>query len=200
MNSEYAKNINTNVIKKIFPNSLTLYEYFNLITIKDSVDNDDNNEELLANFLTNHDNNDKIYSNYLINKDDTQAFYQHCCDDVYIVPEEQPIEQIKLSIIKSESSINEQTKLKDILNRIISQLVKSNKNFKEQNVLQLGYRKRSEFSSFHGEAGMRNHQDLECYIVNSIHTLLLSSPSWRLTSSRVGELAIKRILSRYLSI
>ena len=106
--------------------------------------------------------------------------YQTFVHSTVVVPTSRKSNAENISLCK-----NDQTKsipVRDFLNRFVAQIVKSNLPFREQNCLSYGYRSKSSFNN----CGMRSHTGLECYFVNTLHNILTSA-SWQLFSSRVGE-------------
>lgn len=72
--------------------------------------------------------------------------------------------------------------IRDFLNRFIAQLVKLNLPYREQNCLSYGYRSKTS----HSDCGMRSNAGLECYFVNTLHSIV-TAPVWQLFLSRVGK-------------
>ena len=81
--------------------------------------------------------------------------------------------------------------IEDVLNRFISWYVRSSDaEFRDRNVLTLGYRRKR----WESQGGMRSHMDVECFHVNTVQNYWMR-PYWRLVLARIGELLFSRILA-----
>lgn len=131
----------------------------------------------------------------IINDNDTIQ-YINFCKNVYIVPEINPIIINDDNIIST--TINQKNiRIVDILNNFVTSCIRSNPPYREQNCLSLGCRYRREESN-----GMPliNCPDVECFYSNTIKSILEWSsdwaPFWSRLASRIGEVLMRRLLSR----
>lgn len=96
-----------------------------------------------------------------------------------------------------ENDINKQTfphpppqiiasSISDVVNRIVAGMVRNNTNYKELNCLALGYCRKSTKTSVDMSSNMRNHMDVECYFVNTVHNMV-STKTWHLLATRIGN-------------
>ena len=83
-------------------------------------------------------------------------------------------------------------RMRNVLNRFITQHIRTKPSFRDRNCLALGYRIKSNMSN---NAGMRNTTDIECEYINTIHSLLYT-PGWQKLAYAVGEAIILHLLSR----
>ena len=161
------------VVTSIFPKALSIADYVALI----SAGGGDETAILLT------------------NANDKRAFVDFCTTDVFIVPEDAPVivdTTTKPHMDTANSSNERKISLKDLLNRFVVDYVRGAKyDYRTQNCLTFGYRLKSE-----GSVGMTNNMDIECLHLNTLHSILLSSPSWSLLAYRLGETLFSRILAR----
>ena len=106
--------------------------------------------------------------------------YQRFLRTSVIVPSDKTNNHDALFEITKESQSS--SSIRDFLNRFIAQLVKLNLPYREQNCLSYGYRSKTS----HSDCGMRSNAGLECYFVNTLHSIV-TAPVWQLFLSRVGE-------------
>lgn len=69
----------------------------------------------------------------------------------------------------------------EILNRAVAQLVRSSSSSSTSNILCYGYRQKAANSN----STVRNHLDLECYFVNTVQSMFLTS-AWRSLVATIG--------------
>lgn len=142
----------TDVVRTIFPNAVSLFDYCTSIIE-------------LSKFKVD-----------LISPDDSPA-YKDMLHSSLIVPPA-PSEQAKLVF-----SFNGTNKfpMKDVLSRLVGQLVHSGQPYHEQNCLCLGHRPKNVGS----DATMRSSHDTDCFFVNSIHPII-TTVSWQQLLNRIG--------------
>jgi hypothetical protein len=85
--------------------------------------------------------------------------------------------------------------MKEILLRFIDYQIKGCKDYKIQNCLTLGYR----FKSMNSVSTLRNHENLECFYVNTLHSYF-GNAQWQVIAKTFGELLVRHVLSRPLFI
>ena len=111
-----------------------------------------------------------------------------------VIPETSPprivVGEAVLQPVRNISGAEEDTNMKNILNRLIAQSVRNKVSYRNQNCLTLGYRARTDKSR-----GMRGNIDVECYFVNTIHALLTTN-KWQHLAKRAGEAFMLHLLSR----
>lgn len=83
--------------------------------------------------------------------------------------------------------------MKEILLRFIDYQIKGCHDYKTQNCLTLGYR----FKSMNSVSILRNHENLECFYVNTLHSYF-GNAHWQVIARTFGELVVRHILSRPL--
>jgi sorbitol-specific phosphotransferase system component IIC len=72
--------------------------------------------------------------------------------------------------------------IRDTIGRLVSQCVRSNPSYHEQNCLALGYRSKTS----NCDATMRTSNDTELYFVNTIQAIV-TTQTWQLFANRVGK-------------
>jgi hypothetical protein len=70
----------------------------------------------------------------------------------------------------------------ETIGRLVSQCVRSNISFREQNCLALGYRSKS----VNADATMRGSNDTEVYFVNTVQSIV-TTQHWQLFANRIGR-------------
>jgi len=134
---------------------------------------------------------------HLIIKKNDPSTYIDFINNTFIIPP-----QNNSAINIDFKDIQQTYPIRDIINRIVGNIIRSsninNSNYREQNVLTLGYRMRSSMGE---NSRMRGQLDLECYFVNTIQTLV-TTKSWQLLADRIGlvEINIIVLLSHFKSV
>ena len=86
--------------------------------------------------------------------------------------------------------------VREIIARLVSQIVRSNQPYHEQNCLALGYRLKTSNS----DVTMRSNIDTELFCVNTIQAILNTQP-WQILANRIGKVNMmkpKHSFSEYL--
>jgi hypothetical protein len=83
--------------------------------------------------------------------------------------------------------------VRDILHRVIEMDIRSASsiNYKDRNVLSLGYRSQR----WHSELEIKDTLGIECYFVNTLHSFFMNR-NWDLVLSRLGDRALLHVLTR----
>ena len=157
-------------VLEILPSSLPLIKYLSLITGVES-------DSLSALLKT---DGSSIASKELKN-------LVHC---VQVVSEATPPSNLRVGA--NDAMDSNALKFRNLINRFITQHIRTNRNFKERNCLALGYRARTGYGN---NTGMRNSTDIECEFVNTIHGLFTTA-SWQKLANVMGEEIILHLLSR----
>ena len=122
--------------------------------------------------------------------------FERLLQEVKVLPESAPPRDLVLDWrgmpYSSPLRNNCDLKMRNVLNRFITQHIRTKPSFRERNCLALGYRIKSDLSN---NAGMRNTTDIECEYINTIHSLLFT-PSWQKLAYFVGEAILLHLLSR----
>jgi len=155
---------NSNVVLDLFPTAMRLVDYALLVT---------GQSDAVLRIMNNEGENMRL---------------KDLCRNALVVPEAEPPLNIPVHAYTGSPSAGA---VQSILNRLITQVVKSKTSYRDQNCLALGYRAKGD----HTNAGIRGNMDVECYYVNTIHSLLSTMP-WQLLAVRLGDAFLLHLLTR----
>jgi sorbitol-specific phosphotransferase system component IIC len=102
------------------------------------------------------------------------ASYHNLLNDTLLIPPAGRAEFVVTKVSKFP--------IRDTIGRLVSQCVRSNPAYHEQNCLALGYRSKTS----NCDATMRTSNDTELYFVNTIQAIV-TTQTWQLFANRVGK-------------
>jgi hypothetical protein len=106
--------------------------------------------------------------------------YRMMLSSTLIVPDSAFLSSDSLPLIPQPLVLN-RSSMRQLINRAIADMVRSNISYREQNVLSLGSKLKSNGSA----SGMRSSIDQECYHINTVQNLVMT-PVWQELVSRTG--------------
>lgn len=129
-----------------------------------------------------------IGSNWMQGSQAASDDVDHLLNLVHIIPD-RPYEKGSWLNILHCSQQSNSIDMDEILNRAVAQLVRSSSSSSAPNILSYGYRQKAANSN----STLRNHLDLECYFVNTVQSMFLTT-AWRKLVASIGTKAFSLTL------
>jgi hypothetical protein len=147
-----------NVVSTVFPSATVLFDYCCSLA---------------------HDR--EVFAAHLVKQNDPTA-YKTLLHTSLILPSAGSDTNMDLFKAPASSKHESAFPIRDIIARLVEQLVKSNQSYHEQNCLSLGYRSKS---SNKDATAMRSSHGTEMYFVNTVQAII-TTQVWQLLANRIG--------------
>ena len=148
-----------NVVRTVFPHAITLFDYCSSV----------------VNFT----------ADQRLVQDRDSVSYKDLLHNTLVIPPNNGVR----SDLKFNISRIETFPIRDMIGRLVSQCVRNNPTYQEQNCLALGYRNKTS----NCDATLRTSTDTELYFVNTVQAIV-TTQTWQLFANRVGTYQYTSIL------